>query len=504
MKPDKRQFLLRAGMGCFAFAALSALINILVFPYARDYHGYSALPVYASFAAALFLFVFAGRKLRTAQDTQLLRIRRIAVPVYLIVLFLLHILLGYLMEYVPAGDNFMLYNGSQTLARDGDFHTYPDFGLYLARFSNQWGFLMMLTGFWKLLAMIGIESFFMPLVIVQALLYTMGVLCALRIVRRLGGVRGELMLLVLLALCLPMYFAAAVLYTDTFSLPFVLLALYLALRAGEAKTLKGQLLFALACGVVTFIGGQIKMTVAIVMIAAVLCWLLTMKPLRAALCGAICVLTLTLGTTAVQQAMLGPVIDPAVYAQQNTPVIHWIMMSIPTGNNPYGNATGDYGITWGMMDEGASHEEVMDSIYTRMKDRIYTLRYPNRLLAAMLRKNAAAMGDGTFGLSEMLDDNPVRENGVSAFVLASRPYYPAYSAVCTGVYLASLALALCGCARDLRRRDTSAAMLYIAAFGVMLFLLIWEARSRYFFNFVPVFLMLSALSAVSTGKEETR
>ena len=181
MKPDKRQFLLRTGMGCFAFAALSALINILVFPYARDYHGYSALPVYASFAAALFLFVFAGRKLRTAQDAQLLRIRRIAVPFYLIVLFLLHILLGYLMEYVPAGDNFMLYNGSRTLARDGDFHTYPDFGLYLARFSNQWGFLMMLTGFWKLLAMIGIESYFMPLVIVQALLYTMGVLCALLI-----------------------------------------------------------------------------------------------------------------------------------------------------------------------------------------------------------------------------------------------------------------------------------------------------------------------------------
>ena len=81
-------------------AALSALINILVFPYARDYHGYSALPVYAAFAAALFLFVFAGRKLHTAQDAQLLRIRRIAVPVYLIVLFLLHILLLYIKKHL--------------------------------------------------------------------------------------------------------------------------------------------------------------------------------------------------------------------------------------------------------------------------------------------------------------------------------------------------------------------------------------------------------------------
>lgn len=503
MRPDNRQLLLRAGMGCFFFAAAATLINILIFPYARTYHGYPPMAVFASFCAAVLLFAFIGRKLRAAQEARLLRIRSIVVPAYLIALFCLHLLLGYLMEYVPAGDNFMLYNGSQTLARDGNFHAYPDFGLYLARFSNQWGFLMMLTGFWKLLAMLGIESCFMPLVLVQAALYTMGVLCALRIVRRFRGVRGELMLLVLLTSYLPLYFAAAVLYTDTFSLPFVLLALELALRTGEAKTMKRQLLLALACGAVTFIGGQIKMTVAIVAIAAVICWLLTMKPLRAALCSALCMLTLVFGTTAVQQAMLGPVIDPAVYAQQNTPVIHWIMMSIPTGNNPYGNATGDYGITWGMMDEGASHDEVMDSIYTRMKDRIYTLRYPNRLLTAMMRKNAAAMGDGTFGLSEMLDDNPVRENGVSAFVLAGRPYFPFYSALCTGIFFAVLLLSLCGCAQDLRRRDTSAAMLYIAAFGIMLFLLLWEARSRYFFNFVPVFLILAAISAVCRRKEET-
>lgn len=502
-KMISRQTLLLAGMGLFLFAAAAALVNVMLFPYARDYHQYAALPVFAVFCLALCFFAFLSRKLRGACEQGLARVRRIAVPVYLAVLFCLHILLGYLMEYVPAGDNFMLYNASQLLAVDGHFERYPDFGLYLARFSNQWGFVMMLTLFWKLLMLLGIEARFMALVLVQAVLYTVGVLSALRIIRRFRGVRGELMLLTMLALCLPLYLAAAVLYTDTFSLPFVLLALDLALRIPQEESAKKQFLLSLSCGAVVLIGGQIKMTVAIVLIAAVICFFLTMKPLRAALCGGLCVLTLTLGTSSVQQAMLGPVIDPAVYDQQNTPTIHWIMMSIPTGNNPYGNATGDYGITWGMMDEGATHEEVMDSIYTRMKDRIYTLRYPNRLLVAMLRKNAAAMGDGTFGLSEMLDDNPVRENAVSSVVLAGRPYYALYSAICTGVFMAHLLLSLCGCARDIKKRDTSAAMLYVAAFGVMLFLLVWEARSRYFFNFVPVFLLLSAMSVTQSGKEET-
>ncbi len=45
----------------------------------------------------------------------------------------------------------MLYNGSQMLAADGNFDHYTDFYLYLSRYSNQWGFMLMLTGFYKLL-----------------------------------------------------------------------------------------------------------------------------------------------------------------------------------------------------------------------------------------------------------------------------------------------------------------------------------------------------------------
>lgn len=500
MNPPIRKALLRTGMGCFLFAAAVSLVNGLLLPFARACYAYPAAPFYIAFALALGGFALAARAIRRAERASLERARRVAVPAYLAALFVLHIVLGYLMEYVPAGDNFMLYNSSQMLARDGNFALYPDFGLYLARFSNQWGFVLMLTLFWKLLAVVGMDSFFMPLVFAQALLYMLGMRAALSIIRRRCGVRGEMMLLCLLALCLPLYLAASVLYTDTFSLPFVLIVLDLAQRASAAQGKKRYLL-ALACGAVALIGAQIKMTVVIALVAAVICWLLTMKPVRAVVCAALSILTVWLGTAGVQQFMLAHVIDPDVYAQQNTPLIHWVMMSIPTGDNPYGGFSGDYGITWGMMDEGATHEEVMDSIYSRIKDRIYTLRYPDRLLTAALRKNAAIIGDGTFGMTEMLDDNPVRENAVSSAVLEGRPHYALYSAVCSGIFMAQLALAAFCCLRDIRRRDTRMAMLYIAVFGMLLFLMLWEARSRYLFSFVPVILLLAATHA---AKEEER
>ena len=49
--------------------------------------------------------------------------------------------------------------------------------------------------------------------------------------------------------------------------------------------------------------------------------------------------------------------------------------------------------------------------------------------------------------------------------------------------------------KSTRFRDV---LLYIALFGVMLFLMLWEARGRYLFGFVAVLLLLAAHGALQT------
>ncbi len=454
------------------------------------------------YAAALCALLGAGRGIGRVEKDKAEKAARMLAPVFLAVLFVVHIVMGYWMEYTPSGDNFMLYNGSQMLARDGNFDAYPDFGLYLSRFSNQWGFLLMLTALFRLLGALGVTHFFFPLVVLQAALYVLGMRSALRIARKLEGARGEIMAMLLMAVCLPLVLAASVLYTDTFSLPFILMALDLALCARDAESAKGQIGYACLCGVITLLGCQIKMTVLIALIAAVGVWLMTIKPVRAVISAVLCGVMMLAGMSAVKSCMLNNVLDPTVYAQQHTPIIHWVMMSIPTGDNPYGGATGDYGITWGMMDEGATHEEVMESIYTRMKDRIYTLRYPNRLAAAALRKEFRVHGRRYIRYDGNARRRTGEENVISAFVLEGRPFYKVYSAVCTGIWMAQWTLAWMACIRDIRKRKTDAALLYIALFGVMLFLMLWEARGRYIFGFVPAALLLAARGALMRRGEE--
>ena len=499
----KRENLLLTGMGLALFALCATAANVIILPYARAYYGYRAAGTLVCMAGAIALLLFVRGKMAKAGDAQLERIARAARPAFLLLLFACHLAVGYLLEYTPMGDNHMLYDGSFTFARLGNFGG-EDYDLYLSRFSNQWGFMLMLTAFHKLLLGLGLSGVrFYALALVQAALYVPAVTLLLGMARRLRGVRGELALMLLLMLCLPLYLAAAVLYTDTFSLPFVVFTLHFALRAMRQERLGGLLKNAALCGLCAFIGCQIKMTVAIVLIAACIVWLLTMKPVRALAAMLLSAALVIFGTQAMHGVMLERVLDPAMVAQHNTPTIHWVMMSIPSADNPYGGPTGDYGITWGMQEAGETPEAVMASILSRMKDKIYTLRYPNRLMAAMLRKNAAALGDGTFGMTEMLDDGPVRENALSQLVLEGRGLYPAYMAVCSGVWFAALLMAAASVAADMRRRDFSFAVIAVAVLGMLLFLLLWEARSRYMFSYVPLVLLLASgfLARTDDAKE---
>ena len=479
---------------CFIIAAAVCLINGLFLPFSNELYHYPRTLVWLSFAGMLIIGKIVFERIQQRKDVSVRKSADRTERIVIVAMLLVHLLAGYWMEYTPSGDNFMLYQASQTLARDGAFEKGSDFLLYFGRYSNQWGFLLLLTGIYRLLFLVGIQNTFYPLVVLQAVLYAAAFKSMFRIVAHFSGNRGRLLFGLTLVTCFPLYLAASVLYTDTFSMPFVIFTLEAAVRVGTAEEMKKKAVWALLCGTMAFLGGQIKMTVLIVLIAASICWLCTHTLRRAVLLIGVAGAVVGIGGGIVHATMLSSVLDRDIYRQEHTPVIHWIMMSIPSADNPYGGYySRDYAVTWGMMDEGASHKEVMDSIYSRMKDKIYTLRYPNRLLLAILRKNSAAMTDGTFGMTEMLDDRPVRWNVISEIVLETGKGYRIYGAITTGIWMAQLFMAVLCALSDLRRKEIQRSVFYVTCLGSILFLMIWEARSRYLFGFVPVYLMIPSV-----------
>ena len=483
----------KTGMLLFMVAAFLTFFNGLFLPFGRMNYHYGFLGCFLSMLLFLSACFFLHGKLEMKDEETLSRWGKTFGIGYLAVTFVLHLILGYWMEYTPLGDNLMLYQGALALAQNGAFEKGSDFILYFCRFSNQWGFLLYLSVFFRVFFALGGTNPFYALVIVESLLYLGAGISLFKLARRISGSRGVLLLGMMLVCCLPMLLASCVLYTDTFSMPFVIWTLSTAERVLHARNLKKRIKWAVICAMSAVFGGQIKMTVAITLIAACILWLIRLRHFEGVLCVALCGAVMAGGSAAVHHFVLHRYLDEDIYRQENTPIIHWIMMSIPDGDNPYGGYSQDYALTWKMMDEGASHKEVMESIYSRMKDKIYSLRYPNRLLLALFRKNSASFSDGTFGMTEMLDDKPIRRNILSEFVLEDGKYYKSYMELTSGIWFGVLLVSLLRAFSEYRRGRTEKCLIYVSLLGVMLFLMIWEARGRYLFNYIPVFLLAASL-----------
>jgi len=491
-----RSNVLRMGMSCFLLAVLACLINILFFPYARSLFNMAFPRFFIIYGAFSLVLLALSRFLKRAETSVLERWAAWLVPLFIAVSFILMLVCGFFLAHEPFCDNDFVFKGANLLNRHGKITPEQDSYVYkyLLHFPNQWGFVLLLSllPFDALIALFGANSVLYVLSGIQSLLFSASFLGLLHTVKARFGVRAQLMLVFCLALFLPHYSAAAVLYTDTFSMPFVIFALCWILRMDQNASRRQMILSGVGCGISLLIGCMIKMTCLILFLAAILVWLLTLRPKRAALCILIPLLILSGGTKAVNHHMTHHVFNPHDAARYETPLLHWMMMSIPTEDNRYGSNTNDYDDTWALMEQGASREEVMQSIYTRMSERLANYESIKDVIYAAICKNANYVGDGVFGMWEMLDDAPLRKSILSSVFLYYEPYYPLYADLCGGIWLTHLTMAAWVCLKDIRKRRFSLSIPMIAFLGLLIFELLWEARSRYIFNFVPLILLISA------------
>ena len=144
-------------------------------------------------------------------------------------------------------------------------------------------------------------------------------------------------------------------------------------------------------------------------------------------------------------------------------------------------------------------DERRAALRTQVIDRVYYLRYPDRLLNLLSRKNLSTFGTGTFMLNEIIEgDAHEPDNAVKQVIFSQGRCYRAYAHLTTALLLAQMLLACAACVQALRRRCADAAPLFIALVGIFLFLCMWETRGRYFFQYVPVLLCAAAMLDIKT------
>lgn len=404
-------------------------------------------------------------------------------------MLILQIIFGCILRFDPVFDMDAIYGGAIEWVETGTFASYYDYYYY---FPNNLGGMSLLYIFFKLASYLGISDFFTVGLIVNSILSVCAMLICSLTAKELGGAKHAVFILAFFLCSLPFYFIAPAFYTDSLSLIFPILIIYLALRLRRAVQPWQTAVFSVLIGLTASIGMMIKSTVIITLLAVIICLLMNKKLLKALVCCLCSACVIIISLTAFNSYFASRHLTDAEKARiQNTPYTHWLMMGLK-GTGGYNAA--DYEFTRSFEDPIERNQAINKEIRRRISE-----LGPAGLIELAAVKGALSMGNGTYALSDFLDDSPVRQSPLHSFLLYSSPYYPAYSSICCGIHLSIMFLAVMSALEKLlaalKKKYTEPARFmapYIAFFGLALFLLMWETSGRYITNYIPILFICAA------------
>ncbi len=466
--------------------------------FANNMDDYSpAIPLlFMSAEIAIFVFAFHMFRKHTARIE---KIYPFMIAAGLLLLFVVNVRLGYMLRFDPAFDLGAIFTGAKEWATTGNFmdNMHPSVDVnYFYYFPNNLGGMSLLFLAFKAASLFGATDYFAIAMIANALLATATVLVTVLICKRLFGVIQSAMALMFILLSPPFYLIAPVFYTDSLSMVFPVLIVYLYLNLIDSETNKRKLFFAALIGASCAIGMLIKFTVIIALIA-ILIHAILFKGLvpflrMTAIAGAV----ITSVLLAFNLYFYSVHLDANKADELNIPFTHWIMMSLHDGSYD----PSDYDFTLGFSDK----DEQRTAIDAHIKERIEEKGLFG-MLWLFFWKDIVSFGDSTYGQSDFLDDDPMNDTKLHSVVLYDGRYYRRYKYVCSGTYDTMLLLMLLSAYSVLWRKNKTYDNMIplLCIFGVMLFFMFWEVDGRYVANYIPI-IIVAAVSGLDVLMETAR
>ena len=480
----------RAISGAFALCFIWLIEHITV---NGGYYGYKEVRLLL--CTALALGAMAGLwRLAGRYEAALARRSGAVTALFLAGMGLLQMTMGLRLRYKPLFDIDAVYGAAVQWAETGSFASYYE---YYGYFFNNFGALRFMYGVFRLAGALGVRDWYLAATGANCALSLLTMFATGQAARKLLGVRGQMAAYGLFAMSPPFYFIAPAFYTDALSMPFPVLIYWLCLLARERPRRRSRLVLYALAAVAASVGAQIKATVVIALIAVVIDGALTWSWRRTAALGAIAAAVLLLGQAGLERDIYRH-LDRAQAEEMRTPLLHWVMMGL-SGSGMYDPA--DYDLTRSFQDP----EERDAALRAEIGDRLRALG-PGGLVRLLTVKGDICFGDGTYGLSDCLGGEPRGGTGLRELLLSGGRYNELYRHVCTGVLLALYVLMSAAGLRDalLPRGEMLRALVpRLALLGLLAFLLCWEARWRYFSNFVPM-IFLAALQGMGTFLKNAR
>lgn len=424
----------------------------------------------------------------------------IVFAILLTVMIILQVIIGYNLVCTPLTDwktiDIMSRNFAETGSFDNIYSGLPEgrYG-YMARYPNNNGSLIMLSFYNRLVYLIfGYVPLYAP-VALNTLCITVAVIFTFLIAKKIFNPMGTLITSVFCFMFLPYYTYTAYYYSDSLSIPFVPIAVYfiiLGAKAANNKLNKRIICLIIAAVSISF-GYTIKGSILVILAGAIVYIALENK-FKQALISILCIV-LAFGVTTVGIKTLSSSMHftskEELYEEQY-PINHWIMMGLK-GDGGFNQEDTTF------TRQAGNYDEKKSAINKEIANRLNEMGFDG-MVDHLSTKLAYTWGDGTYFISNHL--NIYENDGITLkteynplfeFVLQDGKYYEEFSVYSNTQQMIMLIFMLLSAYYSIRRKKiTSMTLIQGIVFGVALFFMVWETRSRYIFNFTPMFILLAS------------
>ncbi len=386
---------------------------------------------------------------------------------------------GVIFRVNPSWDMGTTFEIAKELVEKG---TYTN-SFYLARFPNNIMMTIIDIVIIKIMNILNITDQILGISIVTSCIIILSVIFLYKIAKKIYGDEKALLLLLICMFTTPLYMYASEYYTDTYSILPTVMLVWIWLKIKDKKQYKKKILWQVLFSLILFFALKLKITASFVFIAIII-YEICNKNLKNFIIDSSIIIPLTMLLTIAFNMYIVPKFalkeERELY---EIPVYHWIMMGM---NELGGFSYDEYAYTQSFKTYDERKQADINKIIERIKERNLNTHIKN-----ISAKMCFAWHDGTYWSASIVGTEIVHKGIVHEFVLSDGKYNHYYKYIPQVLHFAMLIFIVLNIVRIIRQKDYKSKdiIFIISTFGIMVFLIIWENRSRYVFTMILIMLI---------------
>ncbi len=411
---------------------------------------------------------------------------------FFILLTCTQIIVYYFAAGYPTIDFEKVFTGAYNYTITGEIlDPYLD---YFYKFPNNMPITIIYQFIFRVFHKLGVTNFFMLGAVLNGICIQLAYLFVFLSVKELSNPKNAFLAIIILYFCMPLQTYISVFYTDTTTMLYPVAAIYFYLLICKQKNSKTQnLILALLLGAFVAVGTLIKNSVILALIAILIVLFLNLQLKKACACLASFIVIFALVSGASNAFMYNNILDKTVAEDKATPFIAWIAMGLK-GDGAHNADDNHY--VWAFE----TKEEKVDASKQLLIQRLQE-KGPINYLNFLNKKAVRSFGSGNFNAQYIVANALMKDNFAVDIIYPDGKYFEIYDTIAQAYHVLIMVFLIIGAILSKLLKDYRFLVFQVSTFGLLLFLLLWEAGTRYLLNYYPVLIVSGIVCAVSLYKK---